>query len=86
MPTDTDIAREAASILERTIQVDGVVTRYLPAGTGLPLVLLHGAGDNARDGRRQLHPLDRAPTPNATGIPFQRRYRDPPQRPVRPCS
>jgi hypothetical protein len=35
-------------ILERTIQVDGVVTRYLSAGTGLPL-LLHVAGNNARD-------------------------------------
>lgn len=51
MPTDTstDIALEEPSVLGGRIQVDGVVTRYLSAGTGLPLVLLHGAGDNARD-------------------------------------
>jgi hypothetical protein len=28
-------------VLERTIQVDGVPTRYLSAGSGPPLVLLH---------------------------------------------
>ena len=40
---------EKPSVLEQTIQVDGVSTRYLTAGKGPPLVLLHGAGDNARD-------------------------------------
>jgi pimeloyl-ACP methyl ester carboxylesterase len=47
--TDTETAANQPSVLERTIQVDGVPTRYLSAGTGPPLVLLHGAGDNARD-------------------------------------
>jgi pimeloyl-ACP methyl ester carboxylesterase len=36
---------------EQKIEVDGLPTRYLTAGTGPPLVLLHGAGDNALDWR-----------------------------------
>jgi pimeloyl-ACP methyl ester carboxylesterase len=47
--TDTEPAVDPVSVLEDTVQVEGVVTRYLTAGTGPPLVLLHGAGDNARD-------------------------------------
>lgn len=49
MLTDTEPAVDPVSVLEDTVQVEGVVTRYLTAGTGPPLVLLHGAGDNARD-------------------------------------
>jgi pimeloyl-ACP methyl ester carboxylesterase len=49
LSTDTAFAVAPPSVLERTIQVDGVPTRYLTAGSGPPLVLLHGAGDNARD-------------------------------------
>ena len=33
----------------RNIEVEGLPVRYLTAGTGPPLVLLHGAGDNALD-------------------------------------
>ena len=36
---------------EQIIEVDGLPIRYLEAGTGPPLVLLHGAGDNALDWR-----------------------------------
>jgi len=36
---------------EQKIEVDGLPTRYLTTGTGPPLVLLHGAGDNALDWR-----------------------------------
>src|SRR5918998_6173774 len=36
-------------IQEREIEVEGVLTRYLTAGDGPPLVLLHGVGDNALD-------------------------------------
>jgi pimeloyl-ACP methyl ester carboxylesterase len=36
---------------EHDIEVDGLPIRYLSAGTGPPLVLLHGAGDNALDWR-----------------------------------
>jgi len=48
-PTDTAIAEEKPSVLEQKIEVDGILTRYLSAGSGPPLVLLHGAGDNACD-------------------------------------
>src|SRR3712207_1479973 len=34
---------------EHDIEVDRLPVRYLTAGTGPPLVLLHGAGDNALD-------------------------------------
>jgi pimeloyl-ACP methyl ester carboxylesterase len=36
---------------EHDIEVDGLPICYLTAGTGPPLVLLHGAGDNALDWR-----------------------------------
>jgi pimeloyl-ACP methyl ester carboxylesterase len=49
LPTATEAAVAQPPVLERTIHIDGVPTRYLSAGTGPPLVLLHGAGDNARD-------------------------------------
>ena len=34
---------------EQKIEVEGLPTRYLVAGGGLPLLLLHGVGDNALD-------------------------------------
>ena len=34
---------------ERKIEVEGLPTRYLTAGGGSPLLLLHGVGDNAFD-------------------------------------
>ena len=37
------------AVEERKIQVDGLPIHYLERGTGPPLVLLHGAGDNALD-------------------------------------
>ncbi len=36
---------------EHKVEVDGLPVRYLAAGEGPPLVLLHGAGDNALDWR-----------------------------------
>ncbi len=38
-----------AAAEERNVEVDELPTRYLEAGTGPPLVLLHGAGDNSLD-------------------------------------
>ena len=35
----------------QNVEVDGLSIRYLTAGEGPPLVLLHGAGDNALDWR-----------------------------------
>jgi pimeloyl-ACP methyl ester carboxylesterase len=39
---------------EQIIEVEGLPIRYVTAGTGPPLVLLHGAGDNALDWRRVI--------------------------------
>jgi 2-hydroxy-6-oxonona-2,4-dienedioate hydrolase len=67
--TDTATAVEKPSVLEQTIQIDGVLTRYLSAGTGPPLVLLHGAGDNARDWSRVLPMLGRSHQVLAPDLP-----------------
>ncbi len=69
MPTDTELAVDQPSILERVIQVDGVLTRYLSAGTGPALVLLHGAGDNARDWSSVLPLLGRSHQVLAPDLP-----------------
>jgi pimeloyl-ACP methyl ester carboxylesterase len=42
---------------EQNIDVDGLPIRYLSAGTGPPLVLLHGAGDNALDWQWVMRPF-----------------------------
>ena len=38
-----------AAVETQTVEVGGLPIRYLSAGEGPPLVLLHGAGDNALD-------------------------------------
>jgi 2-hydroxy-6-oxonona-2,4-dienedioate hydrolase len=38
-----------AIVEAQTVEVDGLSIRYLSVGAGQPLVLLHGAGDNALD-------------------------------------
>ena len=42
---------------EQNIDVDGLPIRYLSAGTGPPLLLLHGAGDNALDWQWVMRPF-----------------------------
>jgi 4,5:9,10-diseco-3-hydroxy-5,9,17-trioxoandrosta-1(10),2-diene-4-oate hydrolase len=39
------------AVEERNVEVGGLPIRYVTAGMGTPLVLLHGAGDNALDWR-----------------------------------
>ena len=39
------------AIETHNIEIDGLPIRYLAVGEGPPLVLLHGAGDNALDWR-----------------------------------
>jgi len=39
------------AVEEQNVEVDGLPIRYLVAGEGPPLVLLHGAGDNSLDWR-----------------------------------
>jgi pimeloyl-ACP methyl ester carboxylesterase len=69
VPTDTELAVDRSSVLERSIQVDGVLTRYLSAGTGPALVLLHGAGDNAHDWSYVLPLLGRSHRVLAPDLP-----------------
>src|SRR4028119_1563533 len=39
------------AVEEHNVEIDGMPIRYLAAGEGPPLVLLHGAGDNSLDWR-----------------------------------
>src|SRR5829696_9885116 len=39
------------AVEKQDVEIDGLTIRYLAAGEGPPLVLLHGAGDNALDWR-----------------------------------
>ncbi len=41
---------------ERTVEVNGSSVRYLAAGEGPPLVLLHALGESALDWRRWVMP------------------------------
>ncbi len=54
---------------ERRIDVDGLPTRYLTAGEGPPLILLHGVGDNALDWRWVLPALARNHSVYAPDLP-----------------
>ena len=40
-----------ATVERKDVEIDGMPIRYLAAGEGPPVVLLHGAGDNALDWR-----------------------------------
>ena len=55
---------------ERYVDVDGLPTRYLRAGTaGPPLVLLHGVGDNALDWQWVMPTLARTRRVYALDLP-----------------
>ena len=44
------------AVEKQDVEIDGLPIRYLAAGEGPPLVLLHGAGDNALDWQGGLCP------------------------------
>ena len=69
MPTDTELAVDQPSVLEHSIQIEGVLTHYLSAGSGPALVLLHGAGNNARDWSDVLALLGRSHQVLAPDLP-----------------
>ncbi|HEX2181488.1 MAG TPA: alpha/beta fold hydrolase [Rubrobacteraceae bacterium] len=57
------------SVEEQNVAVDGLPIHYLSAGEGPPLVLLHGAGDNALDWRWVLPALARTHRVYAPDLP-----------------
>jgi len=56
-------------IEEQRIEVEGLLTRYLAAGEGPPLLLLHGVGDNALDWRWVMPALARTHRVYAPDLP-----------------
>jgi hypothetical protein len=54
------LGRAKLIVQEREIEVEEAPIRYLTAGEGSPLVLLHGVGDNALDWRWVMRTLARA--------------------------
>jgi pimeloyl-ACP methyl ester carboxylesterase len=57
------------SIEEQNVEIDELPIRYLSAGEGPPLVLLHGAGDNSLDWRWVLPALARKHRVYALDLP-----------------
>jgi pimeloyl-ACP methyl ester carboxylesterase len=60
------------AIEEQNVEISGLPIRYLSAGEGPPLVLLHGAGDNALDWRLVMPTLaatHRVYAPDLPGSP-----------------
>ncbi|MDQ5818677.1 MAG: alpha/beta fold hydrolase [Actinomycetota bacterium] len=53
----------------QSVEIDGLPIRYLSAGEGPPLVLLHGAGDNSLDWRWVLPALARKHRVYAPDLP-----------------
>ena len=53
----------------QSVEIDGLPIRYLAAGEGQPLVLLHGAGDNSLDWRWVLPVLARKHRVYAPDLP-----------------
>jgi pimeloyl-ACP methyl ester carboxylesterase len=63
------IVTPSVAVEERNIEVDGLPIRYVTAGTGPSLVLLHGAGDNALDWRWVMPDLATAHRVYAPDLP-----------------
>jgi hypothetical protein len=59
----------SATVKERRVEADDLPLRYLVAGEGPPLVLLHGAGANSLDWRWVLPALARTHRVYALDLP-----------------
>jgi pimeloyl-ACP methyl ester carboxylesterase len=65
----TEVGRVNAAVEAQNVEIDGLSIRYLAAGEGPPLVLLHGAGDNSLDWRWVLPALARKHRVYAPDLP-----------------
>ena len=68
----TEVGKVNAAVEAQNVEIDGLSIRYLAAGEGPPLVLLHGAGDNSLDWRWVLPALahkHRVYAPDLPGSP-----------------
>jgi 4,5:9,10-diseco-3-hydroxy-5,9,17-trioxoandrosta-1(10),2-diene-4-oate hydrolase len=68
----TEVGRVNVAVEAHNVEIDGLSIRYLAAGEGPPLVLLHGAGDNSLDWRWVLRALahkHRVYAPDLPGSP-----------------
>jgi 2-hydroxy-6-oxonona-2,4-dienedioate hydrolase len=65
----TEVGRVNSAGEAQTVEIDGMPIRYLAAGEGPPLVLLHGAGDNSLDWRWVLPALARKHRVYAPDLP-----------------
>jgi pimeloyl-ACP methyl ester carboxylesterase len=65
----TEVGRVNAAVEAQNVECDGLSIRYLAAGEGSPLVLLHGAGDNSLDWRWVLPALARKHRVYAPDLP-----------------
>lgn len=57
------------AVEEQKIEVDGLLTRYLTAGEGSPLLLLHALGESALDWHWVLPDLARTRRVYAPDLP-----------------
>src|SRR4028118_890216 len=57
----TEVGRVNVAVEAHNVEIDGLSIRYLTAGAGPPMVLLHGAGDNSSTGGGSCPPW-RPPT------------------------
>ena len=74
----TEVGRVNAAVEAQNVEIDGLSIRYLAAGEGSPLVLLHGAGDNSLDWRWVLPALARKHRVYAPDLPGSPTAPDPP--------
>jgi pimeloyl-ACP methyl ester carboxylesterase len=74
---DNRLQKVNVAVEEQNVEIDGVPIRYLIAGEGPPMVLLHGAGDNALDWKWVMPDLaatHRVYAPDLPGSPDSGRH------------
>ena len=82
----TEVGRVNVAVEAHNVEIDGLTIRYLAAGEGPPMVLLHGAGDNSLDWRWVLRALARKHRVYAPDLPGSPDSARPPPPTTRPPS